>query len=282
VRCHVTPHYLWLAGTVASGGLCEDASRLWVLIQHEHLGGIPLRATLRSTSTDELNRSTLSDSPFVLAEPLMPLREAGSSLRDPHLHYDYLPVNPGEVRLLVLTDVPARGGRKRRGWSFTVHTYRARKATKGKGWSWGKWAREAAIEVAFKEPFQALAQGDDYYLVTASGRLYRAPKPAKGADRRNEAVWDDGRRPIVAFIRDADAHRTFLFCKQAKGEERPVYFELSPKPKPKPYDLAEIKEPKAKEPLRSTLRYARWLDKHKLLGKKGRGAPTPDPSPKAP
>src|SRR5260370_35919984 len=60
--------------------------------------------------------------------------------------------------------------------------------------------------------------------LTASGRLYRSGARAFLTNRRSvEPVWDDANRPITHFITDADAERTFLFCKPVKpGENRNV------------------------------------------------------------
>ena len=70
-------------------------------------------------------------------------------------------------------------------------------------------------------------------------------------------------QPITHYLPDAD--RTFLFCKPAKEGEPGVFFELGPKPEPKPYDLSKVKPSKADEPLKGVLERARFLADHKLL-----------------
>jgi hypothetical protein len=250
-------------------------------------------------------------------DDLRPYREAADPGR-PQVYYDYLPSSGREVRLLVLTNVPpglkpkpkwgftGRIGpgdipdpppskeelKKVLKWSFTVHRYRLRSAEKDKlGWTPGSWSKEGTIAVGFQEGFQVLGLGGDYYFVTDSGKLYRAPKPAKGTHRALQEVWADGKRPIAGLVQDVDAGRTFLFCKPASPKDKPVYFEMAPTARPRPCDLYAVKVPKYDEEEREGLemsrwldavRYARWLHEHKLLGKKGKGKPEPGSSPKDP
>src|SRR5262249_24778553 len=91
-----------------------------------------------------------------------------------------------------------------------------------------EWKDECTLDLAFREPFQVLARGEDYYFLTASGKLYRAPKPAKGNHRKLAAVWDDWRSPIAPCITDADRNRPFLFCDTGRGGKGgPCVFELA-------------------------------------------------------
>jgi hypothetical protein len=120
--------------------------------------------------------------------------------------------------------------------------------------------------VAFREPFQVLGKGDDYYFVTASGRLFRTRKPAKGKQRPCVPVWSDASRPIRAFITDADAGRTFLFVGPEKKGGKPAFFEVSDRPRLVEYDpgcAAPLKE--GPERLRRVTHYARVLLVHKLV-----------------
>jgi hypothetical protein len=199
-------------------------------------------------------------------------------------------------------------------WSFTVYRYRPRPAEKDKRgstpgtpsaeerrrpafshpfltnprWTPGSWSKEGTIAAAFKEGFQALGLGGDYYFVTDSGKLYRAPRPAEGTHRALLKVWSDAKRPIAGLVQDVDAGRTFLFCKAASPKDKPVYFEMAPTVKPQPCDLQAVKVPEYDKETREFLemtrwldavRYARWLHEHKLLGKKDKGKPEPGSSP---
>lgn len=64
-------------------------------------------------------------------------------------------------------------------------------------------------------------------VLTASGRLFVARKPAKGKKRTVDPVVADGKRPILGMVVDALEQHTFLFLQSAKG---PAFFELSDKP----------------------------------------------------
>ena len=100
----------------------------------------------------------------------------------------------------------------------------------------------------------------------ASGKLYRTGSRCILTGKREiEPVWTDAVQPITHFLTDANADRTFLFTKPAKEGEPGVFFELGPKPEPKPYDLSKVKPSKADEPLKGVLERARFLAAQKLL-----------------
>src|SRR5205823_930686 len=126
------------------------------------------------------------------------------------LHYDNLPVGQYRVKQFILTNL--RGRITQAGktgllaayaidlteeemnnpvWSLTVHDYEASWDGKAKRWKHGKWVKEETIDVGFREPFRVLARGDDYFFLTDSGRLFCAPKPAKGKHRKMNVVWND-------------------------------------------------------------------------------------------
>jgi hypothetical protein len=194
------------------------------------------------------------------------------------LYYDYLPVGQFAALQLLLTD--ARGKvtpfapeeplaayhvaitdeeRRTPKWSFTVYRYEGKWDKAGQKWEERPWVKHESIAVGFREPFQALGQGDDYYFVTRSGKLFRAPKAPGGQPRKLEAVWDDPKRPVTAFLTDADAGRTFLFVPAKPAGGQPAFFELAPKPELVEYDPAAVPRPKAAEPRRTLLHYARIL-----------------------
>ncbi len=216
--------------------------------------------------------------PDLVIHPLQDIRIQGRfcDIPDQQLHYDILPVNRNEVILFALTNIPRRPqNRKEREtpeWSMTAvrsswsMDKNGVKKDEADLWKQGEWKPLDSLEVSFREPFQVLARGEVYYFLTASGRLYRSGARAFLTNRRSvEPVWDDANRPITHFITDADAERTFLFCKPVKPGEPGVYFELGPKPEPKPYDLSKVKPSKADEPLKGVLERARYLAAQKLL-----------------
>jgi hypothetical protein len=194
------------------------------------------------------------------------------------VYSDTLPVGPRRVREFVLTNARGRlapagkpelllafrveqSEEQRRTplWSLRVHSLEAKWSKASRSWVGGPWRREESIEVGFQEPFQVLGRGEDYYFVTRSDKLYRAPPAAKGKPRRLEAVWADRRRPIEVLLTEVDGGRTYLFCRPAKGGERPTFFELGPKPRPVAYDLAAARPGQRPEVLTRLLRYADTL-----------------------
>jgi hypothetical protein len=144
-----------------------------------------------------------------------------------------------------------------------VYHYQSKWSAKKKKWVEGVWKEEEVLMMApFNEDFHAFTKGGDYYFVTASGKAYVARKPAKGETRKIELLWGSRRQQIVALITDADAQKTYLFCKATKKDDEKVedvYFELSAKPSPRSYDLSTVQPVKAEEPLKSVLEYARIL-----------------------
>jgi hypothetical protein len=195
------------------------------------------------------------------------------------LAYDYLPTRKEEVLLFQLcnaagADQPTESHHNEEEyrtphWSLSVFRISNEWDAKIKGWSdvKGKFERVGLIADGFHERFNVLGKGDDYYFVTQSGKLYRAPKPDKGSDRKMDAVWKDDQRPIAAFITDADADRSFLFCKPDK-DGKGVYFEMSDKPDPQSYDASKVPEAKPDDPLPAVLAYAKILVADKKIKNK--------------
>jgi hypothetical protein len=202
------------------------------------------------------------------------------------LNYDYLPVSEDEVRLFVLSNMAASIQNKigpngvieaqkmintkedafTPRWTLTVYQTRRIFQPRFKEWDEEAYVKVESLPVSFREPFQIIAKESTYWFVTASGKLYRTGAHRMLTGQRDiEPVWNDAARPISHFVTDADADRTFLFCKPAKEGEPGVFFELGPKPEPKPYDLSKVKPSKADEPLKGVLERARFLADQKLL-----------------
>jgi hypothetical protein len=247
-------------------------------------------------TTPEVDENNLHYSCFIGdVSPLSMTRTLHLSVEyDLELYYDYLPTAENEVLLFQLCNVAgadhsglpgvpesklnwtptyitrepnsADESRKKPYWSLGLFDFKNKWDTKAQNWPDGTWKRIGVIEARFHEQFNALSKGDDYYFVTQSGRLYRAPKPDKGTDRKMDTVWKDDQRPIVAFITDADADRSFLFCKPDK-DGKGVYFEMSDKPDPQSYEASKVPEAKPDDPLPAVLAYAKILVADKKITK---------------
>jgi hypothetical protein len=189
-----------------------------------------------------------------------------------HLYYDYLPdADDKGVRQFVLTDTRGRiippAEREKDGptweqtrfeqetpqWSFSVWHCPTAWDAKARRWTPGKWTKETELPVVFKEHFQVLANGEDWYLLTNSGKLYISPKP-HGAPRVLKRIKLDG--PIVGTIVDAQTSKHFLFMNTPEGQ---AFFELAPKPKLVVFDPKVAKVPEGDEPLRGRMYLARVL-----------------------
>jgi hypothetical protein len=238
------------------------------LLRYQVSGMLKGKLTAFRDDDEEGYTGILADGPVVDVRGIARVRNVEAQVQ-----FDYLPTGPETVRLLLLTDVPFErapatspefGGRLIAAkdtdprWTLTTYDFKANWNAKAKTWQAGKWSAREGVEVAFQEPFQVAAVGEDYYFVTASGKVYRSPRPDKGKDRKAEAVWDDAKRPVVALIQDADAGKSFVFCKAGK-DGKGVYFELAAKPELAPYDAAGIKPAKVDDPLPAVLGYAQAL-----------------------
>jgi hypothetical protein len=200
------------------------------------------------------------------------------------LYHDELPISEDQLLTFALSNVrfrvtsgkganPPMGGtltvtdewKKNPKWEMTLISYRPKWSEKKEEWETGENQEEGKIEPLFHEAFQVVARGDDYYFLTASGKVYVSKKPEKDKSRTMEALWTDADQPIIAFVTDANKERTFVFTKNKKKDEKDVYFELATKPDPKPYKLKKIDGVKIDEPLKSALEYAHVLRDDKRL-----------------
>ena len=181
------------------------------------------------------------------------------------LHCDTLPAGKAKARHFTATNLTsgfdARNKEFEEGKTpaskFYCHLGESRRDKDGE-WEEHSWKHEWTTPATFKEPFQALALGDDFYFVTSSGSLFRAAKPAKGTDRVLTRVWD-GKRPIKAFVSDAGTGKTFLFVPPAKDGGKRAFFELSDKPRLVEYDPKLVPMPPLEEPHRTIVHAARIL-----------------------
>ena len=204
---------------------------------------------------------------------------------------DILP-DGSSIRLLVLTNArgrvessaPAPGGgtvaisagiirvteeeRTNPRWTLRVYRWDAKWDQKELEWKskTGQWASEGRIEVRFREPFRAFQVKQDFYFLTDSGSLYRAPANAKaGTSRKMHLVHDGKARPIKASVSDAGTGRSFLFVGPAKPGGKPAFFEMAKEVALEEYDPKELPEAKGAGPHGPTLRLARFLHARKLV-----------------
>jgi hypothetical protein len=254
VRWHASHGALWLASSLRGWGRCEPGNE--ALVRYELSDLLQGRLVSRA-GTEPLKKGESSD--FVVPWPLLGIRFRSSALFVEFrtvTHYDYLPAGSDAALLLVITNVSPREK-----WSFTGYHHRGRWSAEAARW-FPKQTEEFTLELAFNEPFQALARGEDYYFLTASGRLYRAPKPATGKHRKLEVIRNDERSPVTAFVTDVDRDRTFLFCdKGPKGKGGPFVFELGSGVRPRFYEPKLFKRgDQGPTALRRVVGYARILD----------------------
>lgn len=179
--------------------------------------------------------------PVIAVDALRVVRSAEEGFRA-EWHYDYVPDGRFGLKLLMLANIDLYARHDGPRWSLACSSIRARwndDPERLSGWEieGDGWVKADSIDVAFREPFQALSRGDDFYFLTASGKLYRAPKPVKGTHRKMVPVWDDPRSRIVAHLTDADKDRTFLFLERGpKGVGGPCVFELADGVRLRDYD----------------------------------------------
>ena len=72
-------------------------------------------------------------------------------------------------------------------------------------------------------------------------------------------VWNDPKRPVRAFVTDADADRSFLFVGPEKAGDRPAFFELAARPRLVEYDPKDARPEKVAGPRRAVMPYVNVL-----------------------
>ena len=268
VRWHVTKNACYVVEATCGAGLSS------IEVLHRFDLEELLAGKVQSTFAE--HKGPKRDYRFTPASPGRRVRLFGlGSNFDHEVFYDYLPDGDRAARQFVLTNTRGKvmskvfvdrptiswieqtpDERDNPHWSFTVHRCSSVWDKKARRWKPGPWSKEADLPVAFKEHFQAMPKGDDWFFLTSSGKLFVAKKPAKGGKRKNVLVYGDAKRPIRGTIVDAREQRRFLFLDTAKG---PAFFELSDKPRFVVYDPKEAKMPTGDEPLRSIMHKARIL-----------------------
>jgi hypothetical protein len=109
----------------------------------------------------------------------------------------------------------------------------------------------------FVEDFYFFPRKNDYYFVTASGKLFYAKALASGQKfRKMKELWTDAKRPIVAVIEDADRDKVFLFAKdKTAGAKQDLFFELNPTLRPQPFDRSKLAPVNVEGRARTLLEY---------------------------
>ena len=261
IQYHVAHDALWLVSRDSQFHMERDAG--------EGMSRYPLKEFVakarRETSDPALGNAGWVGTTFASPTAGGSARDWSSSGADfmPETYTDFMVTGPLSVRQFVLKNHagPYRGLENEEvnvpKWSMTAHSYTGVWQERSKTYK-GKWKKEESLPVAFREPFQLLTRGDDYYFVTRSGKVFLSAKPAKGKGREMTCIWSDAKRKVVGLVTDAKTGRSFLFCRASAGS-RPSYFELGPKPQPVEYGAKAPEFPEAEGMLEVGRRYARAL-----------------------
>jgi hypothetical protein len=152
-----------------------------------------------------------------------------------------------------------------------IAVYRARGKREKTGLHLEDWREVDRIVCPFnsRERFWAFLVKDTYYFILATadgGKVYMAKKPEKEKEKRKlEPLWTDAKKPITAIIDDQDQGKVFLFGKNkhARINAKDFYFELAEKPDPQEFDISDLKELKADEPVKTLWQYATLLSERR-------------------
>ncbi len=168
--------------------------------------------------------------------------------------FDFLPTSPNSGRLFLLEE------NKCKVWSVLgefekVFKVREWKLTYSKD-------PVAVIDLGFTEPFTVFANGDAYFFLTRSCKLYSAAKDADGK-WKVEKLWSEANRPIHAVITDTATNKSYAFT-QAKAHNdgkkaKDVYFEFDAKLSPVEFDRAKLKSFQLDPPLDTLRSYTQVL-----------------------
>ncbi len=98
--------------------------------------------------------------------------------------------------------------------------------------------RTGKLPAGFRNHFHAYRVGDHYYLVTASGVLYKCALEGKAGLKITE-VWSDPARPLIGIVDCPETKQAFAFGWGSKpGNTDRYWIEFGDKPQPTAYKLA--------------------------------------------
>ncbi len=183
----------------------------------------------------------------------------GSNIKPEEVVFNVLPAGSTSLRMLVVCEKQVR-----------IFEGRGQRDPKSKLWQ-ATWKEGEKFDSSFQEPFQAYQQGEDYYFLTRSGKLYRAAKSDKGP-RRMTALWDDPRRPARLVLQDAGSGRLFALVPARPGKPDELsYVELGPRLVFQPYDPTIITRVEKPAEHKLAIEFARFLIAKKLIRLKPEG-----------
>ena len=147
-------------------------------------------------------------------------------------------------------------------WEIAVYRGEAKKEKNGVTFS--NWREIDRIPVKARERFRGFRVQDHYYFVYDSMKANISRKPESGS-RKLEPLWDDAKKPITAIIDDQDGGKIILFGKNKNAHigAKDFYFELADKPAVKEFDVGDLKEVKAEEPIKTLWQYGTLLAERK-------------------
>ncbi|WP_143392977.1 hypothetical protein [Fimbriiglobus ruber] len=123
------------------------------------------------------------------------------------------------------------------------------------------------FEVDFREPFQAYVLGDEYYFLTRSGSVYRAPPADKGKSRRMVAVWAAPQPPVGYIFSDGNRPGVHYLVVTRKREVEQTewyeYFRLGPNPQTR--ELKNVEIDSTETPVERAYWMARALRENEIL-----------------
>jgi hypothetical protein len=125
------------------------------------------------------------------------------------------------------------------------------------------------VKTALKGTFCAYQDETHFFFVTESGEVHSLPRMDR--PRETKLIWYDRRRPVCLLLEDTESGTTWAFAPRADSKAdkgvADVYFPLAKEIVPVEYDLAETGKIDRAKPLATAAAHARYVAKHKKLGK---------------